>query len=117
MLNHLQPDAYCSNAWCIGTLTLAKMTATSLWLPPDKAISISGVGLRPVGDLTLGHKPITAAERESDADLSKFLVACALCSSSSLNKPKEEDEGLADAGWAGVGDSTEIALLVRRPPV
>lgn len=91
------------------------MTATSLWLPPDKAVSISGVGLRPVGDLTLGHQPLTAAERERDADLSKVLLVCALCSSSSLNKPKQEDEALADAGWVGVGDSTEIALLVRRP--
>jgi len=87
-----------------GTLTRNEMTVTSIYLPPGRAVSVSGAGYAPDGRL------VEADGRELRADgdeaLRRLLEAVVLCNDAQLHGPDA-----AEARWKPVGDPTEVALL------
>ena len=92
-----------------GTLTEARMVVDALWTPDrqarvvtDPSGSTDPVG--PGGLLLSGDTPLAP---ESAPDLTRLLRAAALCNDATLVPPAS-----AGAPWAGLGDPTEVALLV-----
>lgn len=86
-----------------GTLTRNQMTAVALWLPPGRALSVSGTGYAPAGSVREGDAPVTA----DDPALHALLQCAALCNDADLLPP---EEGRSE--WDALGDPTEAALLV-----
>ncbi|MBK9035815.1 MAG: HAD-IC family P-type ATPase [Myxococcales bacterium] len=83
-----------------GTLTRNEMTVTALWLPDDRALTVTGVGYAPAGAILDAAGAAVAAD---DAPVRALLEAAALCNDAHVH---------ADgAGWRTVGDPTEIALV------
>jgi magnesium-transporting ATPase (P-type) len=81
-----------------GTLTRGEMTVRSLWTAAG-AYDLTGVGYVPRGELQRGG----AWLREAPPDVVELLVAATVCNDATL-----EFRG----SWVGVGDPTEIALVV-----
>jgi Ca2+-transporting ATPase len=75
-------------------------------------VDIDGVGYEPEGDISVGGRPLTAAETEPVRHL---LTVGALCNDAALRPPDKHDASARserDAGrWQAVGDPTEAALL------
>jgi Ca2+-transporting ATPase len=87
-----------------GTLTRNEMTATALWLPGGRELTVTGIGYVPDGALREQDRPVLAAD---DAALQQLLTAGALCNDAQLLPPEDER-----AHWSVLGDPTEGALLV-----
>ena len=85
-----------------GTLTRNEMTATEVWLPDGRTISVNGAGYEPSGDLRdpQGHRVA------NDPALAPLLRVAVLCNDAALLPPEDER-----GQWAIVGDPTEAALL------
>eukprot|EP01137_Pigoraptor_chileana_P000456 Opistho-2@36690 len=97
-----------------GTITVGKMVATNFVLAAH-AYSITGAGLEPVGTILIDPSSsgsgagVGAGGHVVDYNampdhLSKALVTCALCNTSSII--------FQDDRWQSVGDPTEVALQV-----
>ncbi len=86
-----------------GTLTKNEMTVTSLWLPNDRKIEVTGAGYSPEGKLLEADREIIAGD---DKALRTLLEAVALCNDSRLVRPDH-----SDPRWRTLGDPTEAALL------
>jgi Ca2+-transporting ATPase len=82
-----------------GTLTNNEMTATDLWLADGRALTVSGSGYSPNGELS-------GLENPADSGLRLILEAGVLCNDSQLVPP---DKG--EGRWRALGDPTEAALL------
>jgi Ca2+-transporting ATPase len=83
-----------------GTLTRNEMVVRKIVLP-GKELDVTGVGYEPIGSILYGRTPIDV---ENEKGLELLLRAGALCNNAALEKSNNE--------WKGVGDPTEIALLV-----
>jgi len=91
-----------------GTLTRNEMTATALYLPAQRELSVSGVGYEPAGSFfeqASEHKQ--ALNPTTDRPLRELLEAGVLCNDAQLVEPHGED-----GTWSPVGDPTEVALIV-----
>ncbi|MDF1738609.1 MAG: HAD-IC family P-type ATPase [Verrucomicrobiales bacterium] len=86
-----------------GTLTKNEMTVTSLSLPGNRRIEISGAGYAPEGTIEENGRKIP---NRTDADLMRLLEGVTLCNDSQLVPPDE-----SDPRWRTLGDPTEAALL------
>ena len=86
-----------------GTLTAAQMLVEELWTPV-RLVSVSGEGLEPVGELVSGARPLDPLLAP---DVLELLRAGALCNDATLLPPAGAGEP-----WTGLGDPTEVALLV-----
>jgi Ca2+-transporting ATPase len=86
-----------------GTLTQAQMLVEELWTPTG-VISVTGEGYQPTGEFL--HDGTTVAPSQIPQVL-RLLEAGALCNDARLVPPKS-----ANGAWSGLGDPTEIALLV-----
>jgi magnesium-transporting ATPase (P-type) len=84
-----------------GTLTQGEMLARALWTGAG-AYELSGAGVCPEGQLSREGSVITAA---AAADVLDLLQAVVLCNDAELRR----NQGSA---WEGVGDPTEVALVV-----
>jgi Ca2+-transporting ATPase len=87
-----------------GTLTRNEMTATQVWLPTGETLRVTGVGYVPAGEITLEGQKVSASSR---ADLRALLEVAALCGDARWERKAENP-----AAWTGLGDPTEVALLV-----
>lgn len=83
-----------------GTLTRNEMVVRKIVLP-GKELDVTGVGYEPIGSILYGRTPIDV---ENEKGLELLLRAGALCNNAALEESNNE--------WKGVGDPTEIALLV-----
>jgi magnesium-transporting ATPase (P-type) len=86
-----------------GTLTRNEMTVTSIYLPDEQRISVSGVGYSPYGQFFLEGQEVRVA---IDSTLHRVLEAGALCNDAQLDGPDD-----VNPRWKPLGDPTEIALL------
>jgi Ca2+-transporting ATPase len=86
-----------------GTLTCNEMTVTDVFLPDGRAISVTGAGYAPQGELLAEGRVVRP---ETDDALRTLLEAGALCNDARLRGPDE-----SDPRWRAVGDPTEAALL------
>lgn len=86
-----------------GTLTKNEMTVTTLVLPDQRRIDVTGTGYAPEGVLRSDARDLTASE---DAALRSLLEAIVLCNDSQLVPPEAPD-----TRWRALGDPTEAALL------
>jgi Ca2+-transporting ATPase len=86
-----------------GTLTQARMVVQQVWTPSQRVI-VSGDGYQPFGSFT-GIRG--AVDAEAEPDLRWLLTASVLCNDARLVPPDS-----SDGRWVGLGDPTEIALLV-----
>jgi Ca2+-transporting ATPase len=85
-----------------GTLTQAQMLVEQVWTP-DHAVSVSGEGYAPEGDLLQSG---TRLDLEQAPDVRRLLRAAALCNDAHLVPPADDR-----SAWTGLGDPTESALL------
>ncbi|WP_214044070.1 cation-transporting P-type ATPase [Methanomethylovorans sp.] len=83
-----------------GTLTRNEMVVRSIIIP-DKELEVTGTGYEPIGELFDDGTPVDVGNHKG---LKMLLTAGALCNNASLEELGNE--------WKGVGDPTEIALLV-----
>lgn len=83
-----------------GTLTRNEMTVRKIVLP-DRELDVTGMGYGPIGELLIDGTPV---EIENNKGLEMLLRAAALCNNAALEESNDE--------WKGIGDPTEIALLV-----
>ncbi|MBL9143511.1 MAG: HAD-IC family P-type ATPase [Verrucomicrobiaceae bacterium] len=86
-----------------GTLTKNEMTVTTLVLPDQRRVSVTGTGYAPEGLLRCDGRDFTATD---DAALRSLLEALVLCNDSQLVPPE-----VPDTRWRALGDPTEAALL------
>ena len=86
-----------------GTLTRNEMTATALYLPGGRELSVAGAGYEPAGKFLEGGREVDPAREEG---LRALLEAGALCVDAQLQGPGE-----AEPRWMPIGDPTEVALL------
>ena len=86
-----------------GTLTGAQMFVGELWTP-RRQVSVLGSGYEPTGDLMSNG---TELDLDSSPDVIELLRAGVLCNDAALIPPTCDGES-----WSGVGDPTEVALLV-----
>jgi len=88
-----------------GTLTEGKMKVEEFWFPDKQIFKVGGTGTEPAGGFYAGDQ----LEQEI-TDLPKCLrialLNSALCNNAVLQFDKEKD------AWEGIGDPTEVALLV-----
>nr|WP_225937768.1 HAD-IC family P-type ATPase [Myxococcus sp. RHSTA-1-4] len=86
-----------------GTLTRNEMTATALFLPDGRDISVTGVGYEPEGGFLERGATL---EPLADGAVGELLQAALLCNDAEL-------EGTDEAGlrWKPLGDPTEVALV------
>jgi Ca2+-transporting ATPase len=82
------------------------MTAVALWLPGGRALSVSGIGYAPHGELRAADSD-AAPCTGSEPALHELLIAAALCNDAELLPPEREG-----GQWSVLGDPTEGALLV-----
>jgi magnesium-transporting ATPase (P-type) len=87
-----------------GTLTRNEMTVTALAMPDGTSIEVTGAGYIPQGGFRGGGKELRPLE---DPGLRLLLEAVVLCNDAQLLSPDAREER-----WRGVGDPTEVALLV-----
>ncbi|MFO1486522.1 MAG: HAD-IC family P-type ATPase [Verrucomicrobiaceae bacterium] len=83
-----------------GTLTKNEMTVTTLVLPDERRVEVTGAGYSPEGRLLHEGSEI------DDPALRRLLEACVLCNDAQLVPPDAED-----SRWRALGDPTEAALL------
>jgi len=83
-----------------GTLTAGRMTATVIRLP-EREVTVSGVGLDPVGEFQTRGARIDPI---ADQALANALRTGVLANGAELRR--------SDGSWDAVGDPTDIALLV-----
>jgi Ca2+-transporting ATPase len=83
-----------------GTLTRNEMTLRKIILP-GRDISVTGKGYEPIGELLYGGSSV---DIETEKGLELLLRAAVLCNNAALEELNNE--------WKGIGDPTEIALLV-----
>ena len=81
-----------------GTLTRNEMTVTSIWLPGDRYITVTGSGYKPHGDFIEHGERIDAPE---DPSLIVLLEAGALCNDARLVPPDASEQR-----WRILGDPT-----------
>lgn len=86
-----------------GTLTRNEMTACAIWLPAGRAITVSGIGYAPSGELR-GDDGVAIGT--DDTALRELLHASVLCNDAELLPPHGER-----STWSVLGDPTEGALL------
>ncbi len=86
-----------------GTLTRNEMTATALWLPAGRELTVTGAGYTPEGEILDDGLRVDPTH---DEGLRALLEACALCNDARLQGPTE-----AEPRWSPIGDPTEVALL------
>ncbi|HEY5248363.1 MAG TPA: HAD-IC family P-type ATPase, partial [Dermatophilaceae bacterium] len=86
-----------------GTLTSAQMVVAELWTLAGP-VNVSGNDLTPVGELTSAGRPLDPIVA---AEVVNVLRAGALCNDATLLSPAGDGEP-----WTGLGDPTEIAILV-----
>lgn len=86
-----------------GTLTKNEMTVTTVWLPGDREVSVTGIGYAPAGRLLEAGRDVVESETGPLRDL---LEAGTLCNDASLETP----EG-SELRWRPIGDPTEAALV------
>ena len=86
-----------------GTLTKNEMTVTNLWLADGRALTVSGSGYSPDGDLAVAGG---TADPATDSGLRLMLEAGVLCNDSQLVPPVP-----GEIRWSALGDPTEAALL------
>jgi magnesium-transporting ATPase (P-type) len=86
-----------------GTLTKNELTVTSLWLPGDRRIDVTGVGYAPTGELRACGESV---DPRTDRQLGELLESVLLCNDAELLGATEEG-----AGWRGLGDPTELSLV------
>jgi Ca2+-transporting ATPase len=84
-----------------GTLTRNEMTVTSVWLPDERTLEVSGVGYAPEGAIHDGDEVV-----RDDAGLRALLEAVALCNDAQVAPPDKKN-----SQWHPIGDPTEVALL------
>jgi len=84
-----------------GTLTRNEMTVTELWTPHSGALSVSGAGYEPAGELSRDGQNVAGLTD----DLRELLLAGLLCNDASLSREE-------DGAWRVGGDPTEGALIV-----
>ena len=94
-----------------GTLTESRMQVERLWTP-RRTLAVDGVGCEPGRRLT--DRPGTAdapdapgTDPATEPDVVELLRAVALCNDATLVPPVGPE-----AAWTGLGDPTEVALLV-----
>lgn len=83
-----------------GTLTRNEMTVRKIVLSGAE-LDVTGMGYEPMGNLLNGNIPI---DIENEKGLELLLRAGTLCNNAALEESHNE--------WKGIGDPTEIALLV-----
>ncbi len=83
-----------------GTLTRNEMTLRKIVLP-GRDISVTGKGYEPIGELLDG---VSSVDIGTEKGLELLLRAAVLCNNAALEELNNE--------WKGIGDPTEIALLV-----
>lgn len=83
-----------------GTLTRNEMTVRKIVLAGTE-LDVTGMGYGPIGELLSDGTPV---EIENNKGLEMLLRAAALCNNAALEESNNE--------WRGIGDPTEIALLV-----
>lgn len=88
-----------------GTLTRNEMTVQEIWTPVSGALTLSGVGYAPEGQLLNGELPIEALPEDVD----QLLLAGVLCNDAFLVQEGEQ--------WKIHGDPTEGALVVAAEKV
>jgi magnesium-transporting ATPase (P-type) len=96
----------CTSVICTdktGTLTQNEMTVRSVWVA-GRHLAVSGVGYAPTGQFFAGERAVGNGD---DADLTKLLIAAALCTNARLLPPNDDLPH-----WTVLGDPTEAALLV-----
>ncbi len=86
-----------------GTLTRNEMTATAVYLPTGRILSVTGAGYEPVGQF-LDNGAVVDPTREDS--LRALLEAAILCNDAQLQGPENEEPR-----WRPIGDPTEVALL------
>jgi Ca2+-transporting ATPase len=86
-----------------GTLTRNEMTATALYLPERRALSVTGSGYEPIGKFLEGTREVDPLH---DQDLRALLEAATLCNDAQLQGPED-----VEPRWKPIGDPTEVALL------
>ena len=86
-----------------GTLTLAQMIVERLWTP-ERTVSLSGQGFEPRGELFSEGRVL---DPTLAPDVVALLRAGALCNDATLVAPAG-----ASGIWSGLGDPTEVAILV-----
>ncbi len=88
-----------------GTLTRNEMTVTAVWLPAGpaapagRALTVTGVGYAPIGELRDGDAPLPTPP---PAAVQELLEAGALCNDAQLHQDGDQ--------WKPIGDPTEVAL-------
>lgn len=83
-----------------GTLTRNEMTVRKIVLP-EREIDVTGKGYEPIGELLSNCSSI---DHVNEKGLELLLRAATLCNNAALEELGKE--------WKGIGDPTEIALLV-----
>ena len=86
-----------------GTLTRNEMTATALYLPAGRELSVTGGGYEPIGTFLEDASEIAP---DHDQELRALLEAVTLCNDAQLQGPEE-----VAPRWKPIGDPTEVALL------
>lgn len=86
-----------------GTLTKNEMTATAIFLPSGRELTVTGTGYEPKGEFREGDRSV---EPERIEGLCELLEAVTLCNDSDLHGPEEDEPR-----WKPIGDPTEVALL------
>lgn len=90
-----------------GTLTEGKMTAVKAW-GDFQEYNITGAGFNPVGEFLLNDSVRQTAE--SNVQLHAMLVAGVLCSNTSLQQERNEEDG--SMVWTPYGNASEAPLVV-----
>jgi magnesium-transporting ATPase (P-type) len=85
-----------------GTLTRGEMAARVVWTPLSGSYELSGAGYDPHGELLRDGLPLSSP---IPADVFDLFLASVLCNDAAL-RPN------GDSSFSGVGDPTEIALVV-----
>ncbi len=84
-----------------GTLTQNEMTVSTLWLPRNGPIEVSGSGYVPEGDFRRDGIPL---DPSANADLSALLQSALRCNHARVYPETD--------GWRRLGEPTEAALVV-----
>jgi Ca2+-transporting ATPase len=86
-----------------GTLTRAVMVVEELWTP-ERVVRVSGEGYDPHGTFPSSGEVLRVG---CAPDVRELLLAAVLCNDARLVAPQEPGQQ-----WRGLGDPTEVALLV-----
>ncbi len=86
-----------------GTVTRNEMAVREVWAG-GRSAALAGEGYAPAGDVAVDGRPASPAER---SDLVPALRIAHLCNTAQLLAPEVSGDE-----WRGIGDPTEVALLV-----